>query len=321
MKNKKDKVLTDIFNSDYQGILSDLEVTGIKYKETRRGISYIAQTNKQGVEIVNDGFGGATFVEGINAKNYRDLTEHNLETLINDYERKNYDKGGTTSSFWEKSKELGSKGWKKGKELGEKGYKKSKELAHEANERRKGHLHFKRKEISRNVGIETSAIIDEKVKKGEITKKKADKLNDTLVDATIIQTGHYKYPEGPKAKAEMQEMTAKMNRDYPYFAKGGEIRIANLKKGDFVQKKGSNIALEVLSVGKDWRSGYDVVELYDDLFPDRTQRLIDLSEYEMSDRYDLYTPSYAKGGEVKKKGNEMIMGGLAGILLGIFLNK
>ena len=30
---------------------------------------------------------------------------------------------------------------------------------------------------------------------------------------------------------------------------------------------------------------------------------------------------YAKGGEVKKKGNEMIMGGLAGILLGIFLNK
>ena len=31
--------------------------------------------------------------------------------------------------------------------------------------------------------------------------------------------------------------------------------------------------------------------------------------------------NYAKGGEVKKKGNEMIMGGLAGLLLGIFLNK
>tara|TARA_R110002096_G_scaffold362661_1_gene555843 strand:+ start:3214 stop:5445 length:2232 start_codon:yes stop_codon:yes gene_type:complete len=30
---------------------------------------------------------------------------------------------------------------------------------------------------------------------------------------------------------------------------------------------------------------------------------------------------YAKGGEVKKKGNEMIMGGLAGVILGIFLNK
>ena len=30
---------------------------------------------------------------------------------------------------------------------------------------------------------------------------------------------------------------------------------------------------------------------------------------------------FAKGGEVKKKGNEMIMGGLAGVILGIFLNK
>ena len=31
---------------------------------------------------------------------------------------------------------------------------------------------------------------------------------------------------------------------------------------------------------------------------------------------------YAKGGEVKKKeNNEMIIGGLAGVLLGIFLNK
>ena len=31
--------------------------------------------------------------------------------------------------------------------------------------------------------------------------------------------------------------------------------------------------------------------------------------------------NFAKGGEVKKKGNEMLIGGLAGILLGIFLNK
>ena len=30
---------------------------------------------------------------------------------------------------------------------------------------------------------------------------------------------------------------------------------------------------------------------------------------------------FEKGGEVKKKGNEMLIGGLAGILLGIFLNK
>jgi len=31
--------------------------------------------------------------------------------------------------------------------------------------------------------------------------------------------------------------------------------------------------------------------------------------------------TYAKGGEVKIKGNEMIIGGLAVVLLGIFLNK
>jgi hypothetical protein len=30
---------------------------------------------------------------------------------------------------------------------------------------------------------------------------------------------------------------------------------------------------------------------------------------------------YAKGGEVKKKGNEMIVGGLAGIVFGFLLNK
>ena len=85
------------------------------------------------------------------------------------------------------------------------------------------------------------------------------------------------------------------------YAKGGKI--ADLKKGDFVQKKGSNIALEVISVEKDKYSDYDVVELYDDVL-DRTQRLINLSEYEMSDRYDLYTPSYAKGGEVSRSDME-----------------
>ena len=84
-------------------VSSDLEVTSIKYQETRRGISYIAQTNKKGVKIVNDGFGGATFVEGVNAKNYRDLTEHNLERLIDDYESKNYAKGGKLSSDDKKS--------------------------------------------------------------------------------------------------------------------------------------------------------------------------------------------------------------------------
>jgi hypothetical protein len=42
---------------------------------------------------------------------------------------------------------------------------------------------------------------------------------------------------------------------------------------------------------------------------------------EMGELSSHNTTNYAKGGEVKKKGNEMIIGGLAGILLGIFLNK
>ena len=66
------------------------------------------------------------------------------------------------------------------------------------------------------------------------------------------------------------------------YAKGGEINIADLKKGDFVQKKGSNIALEVISVEKDKYSDYDVVELYNDVL-DRTQRLINLSSLQKSE--------------------------------------
>jgi hypothetical protein len=37
--------------------------------------------------------------------------------------------------------------------------------------------------------------------------------------------------------------------------------------------------------------------------------------------YEKFLKSYDKGGDVAKKGNEMIIGGIAGILLGIFLNK
>jgi antirestriction protein len=44
------------------------------------------------------------------------------------------------------------------------------------------------------------------------------------------------------------------------------------------------------------------------------------SEQDMWDNYPD-NEDYAKGGKVEKKGNEMIIGGLAGILLGMFLNK
>ena len=46
------------------------------------------------------------------------------------------------------------------------------------------------------------------------------------------------------------------------------------------------------------------------------------AEWVNPEHFKIYKlDNYAKGGEVKKKGNEMIMGGLAGLLLGIFLNK
>ena len=142
----------------------------------------------------------------------------------------------------------------------------------------------KEKKISRNVGIETSAIIDEKVKKGEITKKKADKLNDTLVDATIIQTGHYKYPEGPKAKAEMQELTAKLDREYPYFGKGGWI--------DFKSKRAINkIKKELEKKGDTYSIQFD---------PDGSRfGLKGGGRYRITSGEHLST-TYAKGGKIYK---------------------
>ena len=88
---------------------------------------------------------------------------------------------------------------------------------------------------------------------------------------------------------------AKKQINFLKYAKGGEINITDLKKGDFVYRKGSNIAVEVISVEKDKYSDYDVVELYDDL-TERTQRLINLSGYEMYSDDDLSDASFSKGG-------------------------
>ena len=120
--------------------------------------------------------------------------------------------------------------------------------------------------------------------------KKGDRKRDEMAKSKFGVSYDELHP------LKQQDILDEWNKRFVYgnekLAKGGEINIANLKKGDFVQKKGSNIALEVISVEKDKYSDYDVVELYDDVL-DRTQRLINLSEYEMSDRY-------AKGGETKR---------------------
>ena len=101
-QNALTTTLFDINELDYNfynyakgGNIPNLKVTDIKYNETRRGISYIAKTNVKGVEIVNDGMGGATFLEGSwkDIKPYNNLDESDLEELINVYE-KVYAKGG-----------------------------------------------------------------------------------------------------------------------------------------------------------------------------------------------------------------------------------
>ncbi len=64
-----------------------LKVTSIRYFETRRGLGYECKTNYKNVVIWNDGNGGGTFIEpneGIFP--FRDLTDSQLENLIDNYE-------------------------------------------------------------------------------------------------------------------------------------------------------------------------------------------------------------------------------------------
>jgi hypothetical protein len=70
---------------------------------------------------------------------------------------------------------------------------------------------------------------------------------------------------------------------------GGEI-----KEGDFVKKKGSNIELKVVEVGNDWRSGKDYIKIYNDV-TDNTTTLVDWSDYEL-------TSTYQGGGEIGNSG-------------------
>jgi len=59
-----------------------LEVTSVRYFETRRGLGYQCKTNVNSVEIWNDGNGGATYTK---VGGYT-LHESELEQLIDNYE-------------------------------------------------------------------------------------------------------------------------------------------------------------------------------------------------------------------------------------------
>ena len=66
-----------------------MKVTSVRYFETNRGLGYQCKTNVQGVEIWNDGNGGATYLVGSykHTKNFNHLSESDLEKLIDKYEQ------------------------------------------------------------------------------------------------------------------------------------------------------------------------------------------------------------------------------------------
>jgi len=66
-----------------------MKVISVRYFETNRGLGYQCKTNIEGVEICNDGNGGATYLYGAYkyTKNFEHLSESELEKLIDKYEK------------------------------------------------------------------------------------------------------------------------------------------------------------------------------------------------------------------------------------------
>lgn len=67
----------------------NLKVTSVRYFETRRGLGYECQTNKDGVTIWNDGMGGISFIQGTwsKIKKYQHLRDLHLEEMIDEFEQ------------------------------------------------------------------------------------------------------------------------------------------------------------------------------------------------------------------------------------------
>jgi len=65
-----------------------MKVTNIRYFRTNKGVGYQCKTNIKGIEICNDGTGGATYIDGAfqNIKLLKEYTEWDLEDLIDNYE-------------------------------------------------------------------------------------------------------------------------------------------------------------------------------------------------------------------------------------------
>jgi len=70
-----------------------MKVTSVRYFKTNKGVGYQCKTNIKGIEVLNDGNGGGTYVDGAfkNIKLLKDYTEWELEDLIDQYESGNND--------------------------------------------------------------------------------------------------------------------------------------------------------------------------------------------------------------------------------------
>ena len=66
-----------------------MKVTKIRYFETNHGIGYSCETDACGVKILNDGTGGATYLDGrlSDIQTYVYYSESDLENLIDDCEK------------------------------------------------------------------------------------------------------------------------------------------------------------------------------------------------------------------------------------------
>ena len=66
-----------------------MKVTSVRYFETNKGVGYQCKTDIQGIQICNDGNGGATYLDGAYkyTKNFDHLSESYLENLIDKYEK------------------------------------------------------------------------------------------------------------------------------------------------------------------------------------------------------------------------------------------
>lgn len=70
-----------------------MKVIKVRYFQTNKGIGYQCKTNIDGVEICNDGTGGATYLDGAfkSTKNFEHLSESDLEDLIDKHEELKYE--------------------------------------------------------------------------------------------------------------------------------------------------------------------------------------------------------------------------------------